>query len=221
MLDVIVIAACAALFSVAVVIVARWDRTKASTTYRPRGRAPLAALGAGAVAGVLVAGAGGRLAMGLLALTSPGSRGALTEAQARVGEITAGGTLGFIAFAGVPAGLLTGAVYIVAGRFLPPRRLGGALLGLLLLVLAGATLEPLRSDNIDFNLVGPGWLAVSLFAGLAVLQGMLVVMLSRRWASQPQAHPRRAQTIGLAALAAVTLVALPGFASALADIPRA
>ena len=37
----------------------------------------------------------------------------------------------------------------------------------MLLVLAGSRIEPLRADNFDVNLVGPGWLAVLLFTLVA------------------------------------------------------
>ena len=42
--------------------------------------------------------------MRLLAITSPDAHGAITEAEATIGEITLGGTLGFVVFVGLPAG---------------------------------------------------------------------------------------------------------------------
>ena len=60
--------------------------------------------------GVLAAGAGGRLLMRLLAVTSPDADGQITEAGAEIGEITVGGTLAFVAFAGVAAGALAAAL---------------------------------------------------------------------------------------------------------------
>ena len=156
------------------------------------------ALAAGLVAGLLAAGAGGRLVMRLLALTSPEAEGSFTEAAEVVGEITFGGTLGFILFVGVPAGLLSGALYALLRPALPRGRAGGVVLGGLLLVLAGTRIEPLRSDNIDFSLVGPAWLAVLGFAAVALLQGMLVVALSTRFAV-PEPSSARISDVALTA----------------------
>jgi hypothetical protein len=177
----------------------------------------------GTAAGVLAAGAGGRLAMRLLAVTSPQSRGELTEAAATIGEITVGGTLSFVIFAAAAAGMLAVVLYVLLGSLLPRGRAGGVTLGLLLLVLAGSRIDPLRADNFDFNLVGPDWLSMLSFSALAVFQGMLVCALAARL----NLHPlrvggswwgRRAVTAARVAAAAVALVALPGFVSAVADI---
>jgi hypothetical protein len=169
---------------------------------------------AGVAAGVLAAGAGGRLMMRLLAETSPDAQGSLTEASEKVGEITVGGTLGFIFFAGVPAGVLSGALYALVAPVLPRGRASGIALGVLLLVLAATRIEPLRSDSVDFLLLDPAWLAVLGFSVLALFQGMLVAAL----APSPPAVRSRSRTFGRIALAVVALAALPGFAGAVSDI---
>ncbi len=62
-------------------------------------------LWAGIVAGLLVPGLGGRLLMRITAATSPPeAQGRLTEAGEVVGEITLGGTVGFVLFVGWSAG---------------------------------------------------------------------------------------------------------------------
>ena len=106
----LVIAACVALVLLGVQIVvhqggAREEATLGWPSYIG------ASLVAGVAAGVLAAGAGGRLMMRVLAATSPDAHGSFTEAGERIGEITVGGTLGFIFFTGLPAGLLSGALY--------------------------------------------------------------------------------------------------------------
>ena len=226
-----VIAICMALVVMGVAIVARWGGAPAVTSgggrQSPRSlpawlvRYAGGALAAGLVAGLLAAGAGGRLVMRLLALTSPEAEGSFTEAAEVVGEITFGGTLGFILFVGVPAGLLSGALYALLRPVLPRGRAGGVVLGGLLLVLAGTRIEPLRSDNIDFSLVGPAWLAVLGFTAVALLQGMLVVALSTRFAVPEPSSARisdGALTAGRIAVVALLLVALPGFIGAVDDI---
>jgi hypothetical protein len=132
--------------------------------------------------GVLIAGAGGRLAMRLLAATAgDAAQGRETEADQIVGRITAGGSIGFIVFAGLFFGLTTGALYLVIMRWLPPGRLGGLAFGLLLLIVAAPRIDPLRADNPDFGLVGPGWLALIVFSALALVHGMLVAALAGRY----------------------------------------
>jgi hypothetical protein len=173
-----------------------------------------ASLVAGVAAGVLAAGAGGRLVMRLLAETSPDAQGSLTEAGEKIGEITVGGTLGFIFFAGVPAGVLSGALYALVAPVLPRGRACGIALGVLLLVLAATRIEPLRSDSVDFLLLDPDWLAVLGFSVLALFQGMLVAAL----APAPPAVGSRGLLYGRIAVAVVTLAALPGFVDATADI---
>jgi hypothetical protein len=53
-------------------------------------------------------------------------------------------------------------------------------LGVFLLAVFATRLDPLRRDNRDFDLVGPGWLAISIFVAMALLQGMAVVAFAGR-----------------------------------------
>ena len=139
------------------------------------------AISAGVGAGILAAGAGGRLAMRLLAVTAgPTAQGRITEADQVVGRISAEGTLGFIVFTGLFFGAASGAAYLLLRRWLPGGRTGGVAFGALLLVLAGTRLEPLRPGNPDFDLVGPGWVSVAAFAALVLFHGMLAAALAGR-----------------------------------------
>jgi len=132
--------------------------------------------------GLLIAGAGGRLAMRLLAATAgDAAQGRETEAEQIVGRITTGGSIGFIIFTGLFFGLATGALYLVLMRWLPLGRLGGLAYGMLLLVIAAPHLDPLRPDNPDFGIVGPGWVAVLVFSALVLVHGMLVAALAGRY----------------------------------------
>lgn len=222
--DVAVIVACAALVVAGIVLVARWGAGVPDGAARPRPVRPARYVAlmfaAGAAAGVLAAGAGGRLVMRLLAITSQESHGVITEGGATIGDITVGGTLGFFVFAGVAAGTLSALLYALAGSLLPRGRAGGITLGLLLLVLAGTRLEPLRADNFDFNLVGPDWVSLVSFTALAVFQGMLMWALAGRLNLRPLpiARGRRAATAGRLAAGVLVLAALPGFVTAVADI---
>ncbi len=133
------------------------------------------ALTGGVLAGVTVMGAGGRLAMRLLAVTAgDDAQGRITEAEERVGDITVGGTVSFMLFIGIFGGVIAAVLYLLIRRFLPPRWIGGVTFGAALLVVAGTTVDPLRGDNPDFDIVGPGWLALLVFAALAIAFGVVL-----------------------------------------------
>jgi hypothetical protein len=149
---------------------------------------------AGLGAGVLIAGAGGRLAMRLLAVTAgPEVQGSLTEASEVVGEITAGGTTGFVIFITLFMGLPTGGLYLLIRRWLPSGRLAGLAFGALLLVTLATRVDPLRPGNVDFDVVGPGWVSVAVFSALVLVHGMVVAALAG-WAGHRlpllSGHPR-------------------------------
>jgi hypothetical protein len=152
------------------------------------------ALVAGVAAGIPIIGAGGRLAMRLLAVTAGSdAQGRTTEADEIVGRITVEGTIGFIVFNGILGGIATAALYLVVRRLLPSGRLAGAAFGLGLLVVLGTTIDPLRRSNPDFDLVGPGWLAVVVFTALALAHGLVLAAIVARlsaWLPLPSTRPR-------------------------------
>jgi hypothetical protein len=147
--------------------------------------------------------------MRLLAVTAGAdAQGQITEAEEIVGRITIDGTLGFVVFTGLFFGPVSGAAYLLLRRWLPAGRAGGLAFGALLLVVAGTRLEPLRRSNPDFDLVGPGWVAVVAFTVLVVFHGMLVAALAGRLS---RAVPLLAARPGAIAVhAPLLLLVLPG-----------
>jgi len=167
------------------------------------------AVAAGAAAGILAAGAGGRLVMRLLAVTAgAGAQGRITEAEEIVGRISVDGTIGFVVFTGLFFGPVSAVGYLLLRRWLPAGRAGGLAYGTLLLVAAGTRLEPLRRGNPDFDLVGPGWLAVAAFAALVIFHGMLVAALAGRLSRA--VPPLAAQPRAIAVHAPLLLLLLQG-----------
>ena len=130
-------------------------------------------LTAGFVAGLLVVGFGGRLVMRVLAATSGGgAQGRFTDAGELVGEITLGGSIGFVIFAGLLIPLASSIVFIPLRRILPRTSwIAGSLFGLLLLATFGVS-DPLSPDNVDFVILSPTWLAVTLVCLTALLFGV-------------------------------------------------
>jgi hypothetical protein len=210
-------AICMALVLAGVVVVAWGGETGSPDGSGGLLRRAGVALAAGLVAGLIGAGAGGRLVMRLLALTSPEAEGGFTEAGEVVGEITVGGTLGFILFSGLPAGVLSGALYAL---LLPRGRVAGAALGALLLVLAGTRIDPLRPDSVDFALLDPAWLAVLAFAVVGIFHGMVLTAVAARMSRGGAGEPARTWRWTPARIAAGVLatVALPGFVLDVADV---
>jgi hypothetical protein len=66
-------------------------------------------------------------------------------------------------------------------RWLPPNQWNGLAFGFLLLVVVATRVDPLRPENRDFDLVGPGWLSVVVFSAVVVGYGMLVAALAARY----------------------------------------
>ena len=160
----------------------------------------------GTATGILVTGAGGRLAMRLLAVTSPDATGRFTEAQAIVGDITVEGTVAYLIFGALPFAFASAAVFLLVAPWQPRGRWAGPTFGAILLVTIGPFIDPLRRVNIDFDRVGPGWLSVLLFAALAVLQGAALAALAGRLSrSLPLMGRRNWPATGALLLPAVVL----------------
>ena len=111
----------------------------------------------------------------------------LTEAGEVVGVVTGGGTAFFVFFsAGI--GLLGGLGYFLLRPWLPDR---SAVAGLVAAGIgAGLLARPtdlLNPESIDFEILGPRWLAVALalliVVGLGVLGGVLIDSFTQRWPS--------------------------------------
>jgi hypothetical protein len=131
----------------------------------------------GLVAGVIVGGLGSRLAMRVLAATSPLARGFETDFGATVGEITAGGTL-FLLILGGLLGMIGGILYLAVRGLLPRSAwLAGSAFGVVLLALSGRLL--VDPNNLDFVILSPLPLAVVLFSALPLVFGLALVPLAR------------------------------------------
>lgn len=131
---------------------------------------------AGLIGGALVGGGGGRLAMFVLRLTSSDSvRGLDTDDGFTIGAFT-GATLSLVVFTAL-LGALGGLLYLVVRPWLPPR--GRPLVfGLLAATLGGQLF--INPDGIDFTVLDPRWLAVTLFVLLPAAYGVALSVLTER-----------------------------------------
>lgn len=174
--------------------------------------AAVAAVG-GFWAGALVTGPAVRLIMRLLAVTAgDDAQGRITEANEVVGVIELDGTIGLYLFGGVLPGLVSGLVYVVIRRWLPGGVFAGITFGALHLILLATRLDPLRPDNTDFDIVGPGWLSVLTFGLACILHGMAVVAIANRYshAFPPRTAQRSERVRVLLPLILPAFIFVPG-----------
>jgi hypothetical protein len=130
---------------------------------------------AGLISGILVFGIGGRLFMRIVAVIDPAAAGLMTSNGNRIGEITLGGTLGFVVAIGLIFGVVAGILWVVIAPWLPGR---GAL-RVIANGLAGAALTPffvVRADERDFRLIEPTAAAIAMVLGLAAVGGVVVAL---------------------------------------------
>ena len=221
--DVVVLSAiCIAGLAIGVSFIVRWGRlptrivdaespspTRAADVLLRYLRTCAIGVSAGVIAGILIGGLGGRLAMRILAATSGDDvQGAITEAEERVGDITVGGTIGFVIFVGIFGGIVGGMLFVALRRWLPQRAwMGGLAIGLLLLFFA--RVDPLDPESIDLAILTPDLLAVALFLTLFPLFGMVVASLVARFERSYPTLSRRPRAIAAYLPLAPTLLAPP------------
>lgn len=178
-------------------------------SFRALGRHVGAASLAGIIAGVLVAGVLGRIAMRVSGFMSrPDLIGVETSNGNRVGEITFDGTLAIALFVGLPAGILGAALFASAEPWLRRfRPWNGVAFGVILLLAAGFIfIDP---ANFDFQRFGSAPVNIAMFAALFVAFGALTALLFDRFHG---AIERTGTTVGalevLAWLAAIAVIVL-------------
>lgn len=159
------------------------------------------------VSGLTVLGPGGRLVMRLLAVTAGDpAQGRVTEAEAIVGAITVEGTIGLVVFVGLFGGVLLAGLHGLLRKWLPPTRWGALTVAVLFGVLFATQTDPLRPENPDFDLVGPGWVSVVSFLALGALTMLTMAAVAGRLARSMPLLDARARSI-LPYLVLVPLVA--------------
>jgi hypothetical protein len=134
---------------------------------------------AGALAGLLVGGIGGRLAMLLLTRLDPQVAGTVSDDGFVMGQVTVLGTLNLLAV-GVGLGVL-GAVFYAVLRplMVGPRWFQVLSTSLGPAVVVGEML--VHTDGVDFRLFAPVELAIALFVLLPGLYAAALTGLAERW----------------------------------------
>jgi hypothetical protein len=156
---------------------------------------------AGAIAGVVVLGVGGRFVMFVSRLLHPEALGRITENGNRVGEFTVEGTIGLIIFGGLLSGLLAGVVWVLVREWIPKK---AALVGLGTVAIGGSFL--IQGNNRDFFILQDPRLDLVLLLGLLFLFGIALYwvdgLLDEKMPDQPQ-------TFGIVVYSLMIAIAAP------------
>lgn len=128
---------------------------------------------AGLLAGILVAGVGGRVVMRAAALLVPEAAGRFTENGNRVGDITFSGTLGLVIGGGLFFGLFGATIWVVVSPWLPGgTRLRAVLAMPVAIALTGIAL--VEANNVDFRVLRHDVVTVALLLGLVAVAGLTI-----------------------------------------------
>ena len=169
---------------------------------------------AGAISGAVVGGIGGRVAMRIAAVAAgDGVKGGITENGNRIGDITFGGTLALVIFAGILFGGVGAIVYLISENWLRQAGRWRHLLCGLFLLMVGAPVA-LVPGNFDFSLVGNQALVVGMFLAMFLLYGILLVWLVEVFGERfPRVNPHRPEdsTVGYMIIVGAGVLFLPLF----------
>jgi hypothetical protein len=160
---------------------------------------------AGAIAGFLVGGIGGRLAMLLLRLTSKDFVLGVTSDDGFEIGVVSGQTFQLL-LAMTVLGALNGVLYAalrtaIPGRLRLPLWAGFA-------ALVGGSLF-VHDEGVDFTLISPVLLAIALFVLLPGVAAALVVLLVERWGREVAWRDRRLTVLVVAASLGSTFALAP------------
>lgn len=144
---------------------------------------------AGAVAGVLVGGVGGRLAMLVIARLNPQATGRMSDDGFRMGTFTPSGTLSLLT-TGLLLGLLASVLYATLRQLMiGPRWFRLLSISLGPAVVVGSML--VHTDGVDFTLLQPAALSIALFVAIPGFAVLVLSLLAERWLAE-DAWPARA-----------------------------
>ena len=170
------------------------------------GRRAVVAAVAGVIAGLIVGGIGGRILMRIAGAVSP-VPGALKEAGFDIDEITVSGTIAFVGFVGLFAGVVSAVLYSAFRPWLywaGPAR--GVVFGIVLFAAASASSDVMNPDNRDFFLVQNHKLIVALIAALFVSHGIVIDAVANAFDHRISLGDRGQNGTALMAVAAVGFV---------------
>lgn len=153
---------------------------------------------AGATAGLLVLGFGGRLVMFTSRLLHPDAVGRITENGNRVGDFTVGGTFGLVLFGGLLSGLVAGVVWAFVKEWIPDNPV---LVGVGTVAIGGFAL--VEADNPDFVILVDPRIDLLLLLGLLFIFGLALIWSDRLLGRRIPSKGGTASTLAYALIVAV------------------
>jgi hypothetical protein len=139
---------------------------------------------AGALGGLVVAGVGGRLFMFVLAELNTEDAGVLTDDGFAMGQFTLSGTLNLLSFT-TAIGIVGGLLFVgLRGLRFGPAWFRTLSMPVGVAIVAGSLL--VHSEGVDFTLLQPWWLAVSLTLAVPFVYTLMVSALADRWIGDGQ-----------------------------------
>jgi hypothetical protein len=168
---------------------------------------------AGAIAGVVVLGVGGRFVMFLSRLLHPEALRMGTESGARVGEITVEGTIELVVFGGLLSGLLAGVIWVLVREWIPSNAVS---VGIGTVAIGGSFL--IQGNNIDFFILVDPLLDIVLLVGLLFVFGTVLYWVDGLLDTKMPAQPRTFGVVVYAIMVAMgTVFMIPTFGSLLTE----
>ncbi len=152
----------------------------------------------GVLAGWFTAGVLSRLAMFVLVELNPVADGLTSDDGFEMGRFTLSGSLNLLFLVGTLFGVLGAGLYVALRRL----AIGPAWFRVLSMSLGAGTVvgsQIIHVDGVDFALLDPLWLAVSLFIAVPAVFVALVAVVGERLLARGDALPRPVVVLGLAA----------------------
>ena len=134
---------------------------------------------AGAIAGLVACGIGGRLFMSALAALNPDVAGIKSDDGFTIGQVTLSGTVNLL-FVTTVIGAVAGLVWVaVRGLRFGPAWWRAVSMPLAAMLVIGD--QVVHSDGVDFTLLEPAALAVGFTLAAPALATVIVTVLGDRW----------------------------------------
>jgi hypothetical protein len=161
------------------------------------------------VGGLLIVGLGGRLFMRIAALIDPSSVGSLTSNGNRIGDITVGGTLGFVVFFGLGFGAYGAVLWVAVSQWIPGRGASRAL-GSGAIAVGLASFFVVRPDERDFRVLEPPGASVAILIAIVAVLGAVIALTDDRLRRRlPTTDPASPWVPGYLALFGLGLLVAP------------
>lgn len=173
---------------------------------------------AGALLGFFVGGIGGRLAMMLLAVRNPQATGVTSDDGFRMGQFTTSGTLALLVTTTL-LGVFGGGIYLVLRHLMiGPRWFQVMSISCGPAVVVGSML--VHTDGVDFTLLQPAELAITLFVAIPLVFAALLTLLAEQLLAPDGWFARAPRSLALAPLLTWIPLFLPGAVLALGWLAR-